>query len=117
MCTASFGIHVVFGFGSGIKNKVANTQTTNIDSAETVNWIESHPVNLRPKFGIPEVPRALDQAGKPAIYQAIVACFFKRSLRRQCRIQLDCRPKWNFKRETKTERGEHWKSRKNNTPW
>lgn len=69
MCTASFGIHVVFGFSSGITNKVANTQTTNIDSAETVTWIESHPVNLRPKFGIPKVPRALDQAGKQSVRQ------------------------------------------------
>lgn len=57
MCAASFGIYVVFGFSSGITIKAANTQTTNIDSAETVTWIESHPVNLRPRFGIPEVPQ------------------------------------------------------------
>lgn len=105
VCAASFGIHVAFGFSSGITNKAANTQTTNIDSAEAVTWIESHPVNLRPRFGIPEVPKDLDQAGRPATCQAIVACFFKQGLRRQCRIQLDRRPKWNFKRETKTERG------------
>lgn len=82
VCAAPFGIHVVFGFSSGITNKAANTQTTNIDSGETVTWVESHPVDLRLRFGIPEVPKALDQPGRPTTYQAVVAFFFEWSLRR-----------------------------------